>query len=90
MQRKNSKGLVLLATIGAVLVAAPAVMAWGGGGGGDYDKNRPDRAVSYINPDTGAATANPDVNPNSSCFSPDQSRVSDFLCVRAVGLRSGF
>ncbi len=30
------------------------------------------RAVSYINPDTGAATANPDVDPNSSCFSPDQ------------------
>ena len=41
---------------------------WGGGGyGGDNF-----RAVSYINPDTGAATANPDVDPNSSCFTPDQ------------------
>ncbi len=34
--------------------------------------NRPARAVSYINPDTGAATANADVDPSSSCFSPDQ------------------
>ena len=40
----------------------------------DRDRaNRPDRAVSYINPDTGAATANPDVDPNSSCFSPDRA-----------------
>lgn len=38
-----------------------------------HDRNRPDRAVSYINPDAGAATANPDVDPNSSCFSPDRS-----------------
>ncbi len=29
--------------------------------------------VSYINPDTGAATANPDVNPNSECATPDQT-----------------
>ncbi len=44
-----------------------------GGWGGEYgDRNRPSRAVSYINPDIGAATANPDVNANSSCFSPDQ------------------
>lgn len=48
--------------------------SWGGDGGswGGYDRNAPDRAVSYINPDVGAATANPDVNPNSSCFTPDQ------------------
>ena len=39
----------------------------GGGGGGSYGQ-----ASSYINPDTGTATANPDVNPNSSCFMPDQ------------------
>lgn len=46
--------------------------------GGDYDRDgrrgdRDGRAVSYINPDTGAATANRDVDPNSSCFNPDQS-----------------
>ncbi len=29
--------------------------------------------VSYINPDTGAATANPDVDPASECATPDQS-----------------
>jgi hypothetical protein len=47
---------------------------WRSGSGGD-SRDRGDRgqAVSYINPDTGAATANPDVNVNSSCFSPDQS-----------------
>lgn len=31
------------------------------------------RAVSYINPDIGAATANPDVAANSGCSSPDRS-----------------
>ena len=51
--------------------------SWGsydGGGsyGGSYGGRAPSRAVSYINPDTGAATANPDVDPNSSCFSPDR------------------
>ena len=30
------------------------------------------RASSYINPDTGAATANPDVDPGSNCENPDQ------------------
>lgn len=44
-----------------------------GGSWGGYDRNAPDRAVSYINPDIGAATANPDVNANSNCFTPDQS-----------------
>ena len=51
-----------------------------GDGWGGHDRDRGGRAVSYINPDTGTATANPDVNPNSSCFSPDQSdtqRLSD-------------
>lgn len=59
-------------------------------GGDRYDRNRDDRnrdgdrqegdAVSYINPDTGAATENPDVDPNSDCFNPDQyddQRLSD-------------
>jgi len=30
-------------------------------------------AFSYINPDTGLATFNPDVNANSECETPDQS-----------------
>jgi len=41
----------------------------GGYGGGD---RRGIEAASYINPDTGAATANPDVDPRSSCYNPDQ------------------
>ena len=68
-----------LLTIGAF-----AVMAFSGLAGasahddyndrdGDSDRNRGGDAVSYINPDTGAATANQDVAPNSSCFSPDQN-----------------
>jgi hypothetical protein len=32
-------------------------------------------AVAYINPDTGAATANPDVAANSSCATPDQADI---------------
>ena len=43
---------------------------------GDSNNNQrgdPSLAVSYINPDTGAATANPDVNPNSSCNYPDRN-----------------
>ena len=45
---------------------------WDGDRDGDGDRNAPERAVSYINPDIGAATANPDVDPTSSCFNPDQ------------------
>ncbi len=30
------------------------------------------RAASYINPDTGAVTENPNVNPNSECETPDR------------------
>ena len=33
----------------------------------------PTSAASYINPDTGAATENPDVDPNSECETPDQT-----------------
>ena len=33
---------------------------------------------AYINPDTGAATANPDVDPTSSCFNPDQYDMQRF------------
>jgi hypothetical protein len=73
-----------LATLaaGSLLVAAPAVLGYGGSyDGGDRDRDdRPERAVSYINPDTGAATENADVDPRSSCFSPDRydtQRLSD-------------
>jgi len=63
------------------LAGAPALAHDGGGGGydsgsswsGSYDGGQRGRAASYINPDTGAATANPDVDPGSSCYRPDQS-----------------
>ncbi len=54
-----------------LLTASTAAGAYERSGDGDSDRNR-GRASSYINPDTGAATANPDVNANSSCFDPDQ------------------
>ena len=38
-----------------------------------HSNTGPSRAVSYINPDLGAATENPDVNRDSSCSSPDRS-----------------
>ena len=44
---------------------------------GDSDRNG-GKASSYINPDTGAATANPDVDPLSSCFNPDQYDMQRF------------
>lgn len=47
--------------------------AWGDRDGDSYSsRDSGGRASSYINPDIGAATANPDVDPGSSCFSPDQ------------------
>ena len=52
--------------------ARPSTYGSYDGGGWDGDRNAPERAVSYINPDIGAATANPDVDPKSSCFNPDQ------------------
>ena len=56
------------------LLAIPTAANASGGydGRGGYDGGNRSRAVSYINPDTGAATTNPDVNADSSCFSPDQ------------------
>ncbi len=65
--------LAACAVSGALLIiGSSAAQAYGGGsyGGG--------RAASYINPDTGAATANPDVDPNSSCFRPDQYDMQRF------------
>ncbi len=47
---------------------------YGGGRGGGYGRGGANvsYASSYINPDAGAATANPDVNQNSNCYQPDQ------------------
>jgi len=43
---------------------------WGGGGGyGDGDVRF---AVSYLNPDLGAATENANIDPNSNCSRPDR------------------
>ena len=56
-------------------VAAQASHSYDGGWNGSGDTFR---AVSYINPDTGAATANPDVNPGSSCATPDQYDMQKF------------
>lgn len=70
---RRTRLLVVLGVLG-IVVSTSSAFAW------DGDRNRPQRAVSYINPDTGAATANPDVDPNSSCFNADRSdqqRLSD-------------
>ncbi len=64
-------------------LGTPLALAHGGkggsSGGGSYcascdhaDGRGGVRAASYIDPDTGAATENPDVNRNSSCTNPDQ------------------
>ena len=55
------------------LAGAPALAHDGGSWSGSYDGGQRGRAASYINPDIGAATANPDVDPGSSCYRPDQS-----------------
>lgn len=65
---------------GATDVAYQRDGGYGDRDGRNRDRRQEGRAVSYINPDTGAATANPDVNANSSCFAPDQydaQRLSD-------------
>ena len=54
-----------VATLG--LSTSPALAH--GDGGGRYDGVR---AASYINPDNGMPTENPDVRDNSSCARPDQ------------------
>ena len=67
--RISAKKAAMAAATGGLLLASftGTASAWGGGDGSQYGA-----ASSYINPDTGAATANPDVNPRSSCFNPDQ------------------
>jgi hypothetical protein len=85
-------GAIATLSIAAMSLGTPLALAHGeeGGstsGGGSYgaSHDRGDgrggvRAASYINPDTGAATENPDVDRNSSCTNPDQrdnQRLSD-------------
>ena len=54
-------------------MASTAGATDGYGGGKSYGGyGSMGRASSYINPDTGAATANRDVDPGSNCYNPDQ------------------
>ncbi len=58
-----------LVVTGLTLGAASDAAAWHDG---DRDRTGPGRAASYINPDAGAATENPDVDRDSGCDDPDQ------------------
>ncbi len=75
----NSKLTRALITGGAaaslLLTASTAAGAYERSGDSDRSQGK---ASSYINPDTGAATANPDVDPASSCFRPDQYDMQRF------------
>lgn len=71
--RSTTTRRLLVGLTAAVLLAGPVTAAnaydgWSGGSHGSSDG----RASSYINPDTGAATANNDVDPNSNCFRADR------------------
>jgi hypothetical protein len=61
--RKKLPMLLLLGLVSATSAIAVSSQAAEG---------EPRRAVAYINPDTGAATENSSVNPDSECDSPDQ------------------
>ncbi|MBA2255700.1 MAG: hypothetical protein H0W05_00660 [Thermoleophilaceae bacterium] len=79
---------LLVAAVPMVYASHYGDSDWGGGdrygdGSGDYGdrygdydygdrERRPDQAISYINPDTGAPTENPNIDPGSSCFDPDR------------------
>ncbi|WP_411277100.1 hypothetical protein [Gaiella sp.] len=64
-----TKKLTLAITCGALLVAAPAALSYTS----SYGDNL--RAASYINGDAGK---NADVDPNSSCYRPDQYDMQAF------------
>ncbi len=63
--RQNKLGKAL------IMVAGAAGLWFLSGGVAGAETGVPARAVSYINPDTGLPTANPDVATNSECGSPD-------------------
>lgn len=73
MHISAKRTLVATATAGFLFISLTGTaFAWGDR---DRDDSRDDQrgeAASYINPDTGAATENGDVDPNSNCFRPDQ------------------
>lgn len=69
--RKSTTAAV---AVTALLAAAPVAFAWGGDSYGGYDRGDL-KAVSYINGDAGK---NADVDPNSSCFRPDQYDMQKF------------
>ena len=72
MRTTTTQRLLVGLTAAALLIGpVSAANAYDGWGGGSYSSSD-GRASSYINPDTGAATANNDVDPNSSCFRADQ------------------
>lgn len=78
----SQRAILGTALLGLIFAAATAGAwdDWGGdrgGWGGSYDGSFGGGsdvryAVSYINPDIGAATANPNIDPASSCETPDR------------------
>ncbi len=54
-----------------IMVAGAAGLWFLSGGVAGAEPGVPARAASYINPDIGLATGNPDVNRDSECGSPD-------------------
>ncbi len=64
--RRGKRGKAALAFLGA------AGFWFLGGGVAGAAEGVPARASSYINPDVGQATANPDVSADSDCGNPDQ------------------
>lgn len=73
MSRKFSRTLAAVAlSVGVAAIPMADVEASYRDRNGGGSRGGPDRAVSYINPDQGLATFNPDVDPRSSCNRPDQ------------------
>jgi len=77
MRTSFKRTLVAGATSGLMLASLTGTAGAWGSYSSDGDRQQ-GRASSYINPDTGMATANPDVDPNSSCFRPDQYDMQAF------------
>lgn len=76
MRKSTRRALIIGAAAASLAMTTSAAFAYDSYGGGSYGDDR--RASSYINPDTGAATANPDVDPGSNCFRPDQYDMQQF------------